>query len=928
MVRCLVSSVVALAVLSGCPNSQPIPDGGAGGGTGQAPELTSISPDRGPLAGTTLVTLNGANFGDAVAVKFGDRAGTQVIVSTKRKLTVRAPAGAALGKVAVSVTNLDGQTASLPSAFTYEADAQKAIDEALLLNPLDVADTSGSAMVAVSILSQVSAGLVTKGAGQGMGIKAQVGVATTLSSPPAAADFTWTDAAYSGDADGPALGDLLRDVYKGDVMLAGATAMSSKEYRLAARFSTDNGATWVLADRDGVANGFNETQIAKLRVSRPPVDWCKLGGEIFEAPPQVSVKLGKPGPVIYAQVYKMGVTQSAGAGAGIKGQLGYGSASADPASWTWLDATYNKDTGAGANDEHQAALPSTLVAGSYSFAFRFSLGDGPYKYCDADGSDAAAFTIAQAGTLQVSAVGVDRCKLQFPGLLDARAGVPSATVFGRVLGESITEAADAGVGLVGELGYGPTASLPTDPAWAWSAAAYNLEAADGTEEWKGNLTFPSVGAYAYAFRFKYQSSAFSYCDLDGSENGLQAAQLGAATVKPVDVDECQVDAPSALLAQPSGLSTLTNSHVLVTGVTDAAGQGAAVVSEVGFGPPGSQPSTWTSWQLATFAGDASLFDKYSKALTAPATPGSYDVAYRYRYQSKPYVYCDLDGSANGYQPAQAAKLTVANAAITACNLQFVDKTSVASGDVVTAYVRVLVPGLSVSAGATPGLRAQFGVGTAGDNASSSALWGWKDAAFQGDTAGGTDEFTLAFQPAYNGSRAVSARASLDNGASWTYCDLNGSNVNGYEVSQQHALAVFDHQDFDFCNLQFPAAATVTDGGGVVVYGQLYEAGGTPSATFPVTAQVGTGKKVEDPGLGWQWSSAQFNTVAGANNEYSAGLVRPAGTSQYAFRFSRDGGSWCYGDLNGNGANGGSNPWAGFYGDAPDGGLNVGALTVQ
>jgi hypothetical protein len=890
-------------------------DGGSGGGNGQAPEVTSISPDRGPLSGTTVVTVNGANFDDSATVKFGDRPGTQVIVSTKRKLTVRAPAGAGVGKVSVTVTNLDAQSATLLNAFTYEADAQKAIDEALLLNPLDAADTSGSAMIAVPILSQVSAGLLTKGAGQGMGIKAQVGVATTLSSPPVGSDFTWTDAVYSGDADGPTVGDLLRDAYKADVMVEGAAAMGTKEYRLAARFSADNGTTWVLADRDGIANGFNESQLAKLRVSRPQVDWCKLGGEIFEAPPQVKLKLGAAGTTVYAQVYKMGVTQMPMAGSGVKGQLGFGPAGADPTTWTWVDATFNKDTGAGANDEYQASFPGTLAAGSYAFAYRFSLNDGAHKYCDADGSDNGNFTIDQAGTLQVTAIGIDRCKLQFPATLDARVATASASIFGRVFGESITEAADAGVGIVGEVGFGPTTMLPTDPSWSWNAAAYNLEAADGTEEWRGNFTFPTAGSYAYAFRFKYLSSPYSYCDLDGSENGVQAAQLGVATVKQVDVDDCQVDAPAALLAQPSAQSTLTNSHVLVTGVTDAAGQGA------------SQPSTWTSWQAATYAGDAIFFDKYEKAFTAPAAPGSYDVAYRYRYQTRPYVYCDLDGAANGYQVAQAAKLTVANATISACRLQFVDKTTVASGSVVNAYVRITVPGLSSVAGATPGLRAQFGVGTAGDNASTSAAWGWKDAAYNLD-ATGDDEFFAALQPAYNGSRAVSARASLDNGATWTYCDSDGS-ANGYQTAQQHALAVSDHQDFDFCNLQFPATiTTLLDAGVVAVYGQLYEAGSTPNASFPVTAQVGTGKKVEDPGLAWQWNTAQFNTAAGGNNEYLGNLFRPIGTYQYAFRFSRDGGSWCYGDLNGNGSNGGSNSWAGFYGDARDGGPNLGALTVQ
>jgi hypothetical protein len=92
--------------------------------------------------------------------------------------------------------------------------------------------------------------------------------------------------------------------------------------------------------------------------------------------------------------------------------------------------------------------------------------------------------------------------------------------------------------------------------------------------------------------------------------------------------------------------------------------------------------------------------------------------------------------------------------------------------------------------------------------------------------------------------------------------------------------------------------------------------------------VGTGKKIEDPGLAWQWQNASYFGTAGSNNEYKLALQKAIGTYHYAFRFSRDGGSWCYGDLNGNGKNGGSNEWAGFYGDQPDAGLNLGFLTVQ
>jgi hypothetical protein len=64
-----------------------------------------------------------------------------------------------------------------------------------------------------------------------------------------------------------------------------------------------------------------------------------------------------------------------------------------------------------------------------------------------------------------------------------------------------------------------------------------------------------------------------------------------------------------------------------------------------------------------------------------------------------------------------------------------------------------------------------------------------------------------------------------------------------------------------------------------------------------------GARDEDPGLAWSWVQATFNpqTLNPNNDEARATLWVDAGTAYYAFRFSRDGGSYCYGDLDGNGA---------------------------
>lgn len=923
-----VALCAVVLVSVGCDTPSGGNDAGGGGSGGQAPELSSVSPERGPVAGNTLVTVNGANFEAGATVTFGDRAGTGVTVLTKRKISVLSPPGNAAGAVAVTVANPDGQKASLLAAFTYETGGGTQLEESVVVNPLDGKDTSGSATPKVTIVGHVQVRGVTKGMGQGPGLKAQVGVAMTLSTPPAQTDFTWTDATYAGDVDGLVQGDLGRDAYQAEVMVPAATGSDAKVVRLAARFSLDDGASWTLADKDGSANGVQESQVPKLTISRPVIGWCKLGGENVDPPPDLGRKVGETGPTIFGQVYAEGITPGTGAGQGIVGQLGYGAPGSNPETWTWAAAMFNRESGGGQNDEFRAVLP-VPAAGVYKFAYRFALASGPWKYCDADGLQVDDFTEAQAGTLRVTAPGVDQCALQFPATIDARTGRPSGLVYGRVYAMGITEAAGAGAGVSADLGVGPSGSLPDAGGWVWTAATYNVEASNGWEEWQAQLQGPDAGPFSYAYRFRHQAGAYLFCDLDGSGNGYSPAQAGSGTSKAADIDDCVLEGPNTLVTTPGGAVPAVSTLVKAVTVTDSAGQGANVTAQVGYGAVGSDPSMWTTWTAASYLNDETGgLDRYRQGFTAPGSNGSFDVTYRVRYGTGAWQYCDRDGSANGYRTNLVSQLTVASASIQGCNLQFVDKGTVPSGDRVTAYGRVRVPGLSDRDGGTPGLRAQFGVGTQGDNASTSAEWGWQEAHFNVDVpASGEDEYALTFQPAYNGTRAVSFRVTLNNGANWTYCDLNGSGTGGYEVGQQHALQVTDHQDFGFCNLQFPADAGTTSDAGVRVYGQLFSQGETPNPTLGVTAEVGTGNKVEDPGLAWTWSRAGFGSTTGNNNEYLLDLVRPPGITRYAFRFSRDGGSWCYGDLDGNGKNGAGNPWAGFSGDGQGGASNLGILTV-
>ena len=82
----------------------------------------------------------------------------------------------------------------------------------------------------------------------------------------------------------------------------------------------------------------------------------------------------------YAQVYKLGVTEAAGAGAGITAWIATNTTNTDPATWpssAWQLATFN--TQSGNNDEYSYAVTG-LTAGTYYVASRFQYTGGAFYY--------------------------------------------------------------------------------------------------------------------------------------------------------------------------------------------------------------------------------------------------------------------------------------------------------------------------------------------------------------------------------------------------------------------------------------------------------------------------------------------------------------------------------------------------------------------
>jgi hypothetical protein len=100
--------------------------------------------------------------------------------------------------------------------------------------------------------------------------------------------------------------------------------------------------------------------------------------------------------------------------------------------------------------------------------------------------------------------------------------------------------------------------------------------------------------------------------------------------------------------------------VWIDGHTNLPGPTEGLMAQVGYGPDGSDPDGYVAWIWvdAVFNVDAGNNDEFVGQLL-PEKVGTYDYAYRYSTTAgMKWLYADLDGTGNGYDPAQAGSLVV------------------------------------------------------------------------------------------------------------------------------------------------------------------------------------------------------------------------------------------------------------------------------
>jgi len=221
------------------------------------PQVHFVEPSRGPVDGGTAVVITGLRFQPGALARFG---GVEVACEFVQDtaLACDTPAHAA-GVVDVEVENPDGGFGRFPGGFEF-TDAPPVVAQAVLVWPPRTAAWVGRA--SESIFGRVTVPGVTDGAAPAAGVRAELGWGPDASATEA---FTWTPA------------ELVGEVGAADEYAATLTLDVAGTYAFTMRFSADDGATWTLADLDGVP--YTADQAGVVTVEEVPAGLFLTGVE-------------------------------------------------------------------------------------------------------------------------------------------------------------------------------------------------------------------------------------------------------------------------------------------------------------------------------------------------------------------------------------------------------------------------------------------------------------------------------------------------------------------------------------------------------------------------------------------------------------------------------------------------------------------------
>jgi len=427
------------------------------------------------------------------------------------------------------------------------------------------------------------------------------------------------------------------------------------------------------------------------------ITWCNL-----QWPPADTITVGGTYNV-YAQVYKQGITDTTGQGAGIQAWIGYSVTNTNPATWTnWVAATYNSDIFN--NDEYKADIGSLLPVGTFYYASRFQLNSGSYFY----GGFTSGFwdgITNVSGKLLVNDVNINWCNLQWPAGDTVLTG-DSVIVYSRVYAQGITDTIGQGAGIQAWIGYDTANTNPI--TWTnWIPATFNTDVGNDDEytAYIGSAFQP--GKFYYTSRFQLGSGSYYYGGFssgfwDGTTN-----VSGELTVS--SIAWCNLQSPATATIN-MGDPLNVYARVYAQGITDVSGQGSGIHAWIGYSTTNTHPDTWTNWIPAAYNVDVANNDEYKLNIGNYLPVGTFYFASRFQPGSGPYFYGGFNtGFWDGTTNVSGMITVICNSTgITWCNVHSPGSGNIIIGDSIDVFTQVFAPCITEAAGQGAGVQAWIG----------------------------------------------------------------------------------------------------------------------------------------------------------------------------------------------------------------------------
>lgn len=760
--------------------------------------LRTITPTQGNVEGGTVVTLTGRAFETGVTVTFGETEATNVVVESATRARATSPAGIE-GPVDVTVT-LGDEFDTLSQAFTYVSEVDPTVGFCRLQAQSPTSTTLAEETEVLYAI--VFAEGITQGEGQGPGIIGEMGWGRGLE----VAQYTYNPMAYNVDIDGLSEGDRSNDEYG-----AALTIPTTGDFNYVARFRTESSSTWIYCDLDGSENGIQEDQLGVVSIaepSLPQISYCQL-----QAQSPASGTTGEASETLFALVFAEGVTQGAGQGSGVEGELGWGTPGAQTGDFNWKTMTYNLDVdgltpGDAANDEYGTTL-TLSTAGTFDYLARFRLNDGAWVYCDLNGIGADSRGVIEVTDPAQAQVGF--CQTR-PASLQVETGQMSAEIEGVVFVAGATSGANQGTGIQTELRWGPIGDAPT--TWTNSVIPAYAGDEDGlvpgdlaNDRYTATITATTAGEYGYAYRFSTDGGTnWTYCDTSGAPP-FEATEVGTLTVQDVVVNypqSCRLQFPEILNSVLVGDSVTLYGRVTEPGVTGSGQASAQVQGELLVGLQGENPVTNPAAfqviqasvrNLADVVNPGADQDEY-EAVWSPSAAGSYTFAYRFSVdQGQNFAYCDLDGSTDGAgfdtRKLGAAQVSSAPAPelVSYCNVWQATLSASLANDAPVVTVETFSGGLTDSGNFNGSeIEAEVGYGAVGLNPALPGNFTWQAMAYKGPRPGAPNNqeyengvYANNAKPGA-GDYSVAVRVRPAGQSAWAYCDTNNGTMDFFTLS--------------------------------------------------------------------------------------------------------------------------------------------------